>query len=122
MTGGMAISRGAGLCAGLLGLLLAALPVFGLGLAPGAGLPVYAVNAIGQVMCFALLAMSVDLMWGAAGVLSLGHGLFFALGGYIAAMHLLRTAYAATGVLPDFLLFMGKRRSRPGGASRTPRP
>ena len=106
-TGSMAMGRGAGLCAGLLGLLLAALPVFGLGLAPG--LPIYAVNAIGQVMCFALLAMSVDLMWGAAGVLSLGHGLFFALGGYIAAMHLLRTAYAATGVLPDFLLFMGEK-------------
>ncbi len=96
------------LCAGLLAVLLVALPVSGLGLAPGAGLPPYAVNAAGQVMCFALLAMSVDLMWGAAGVLSLGHGLFFALGGYIAAMHLLRTAYAETGVLPDFLLFMGQ--------------
>ena len=38
------------------------------------------------LLCVALLAMSVDLMWGGAGVLSLGHGLFFALGGYIAAM------------------------------------
>ncbi len=102
--------RDAGLCAGLLGLLLLALPVLGLGLVPGAALPVYAVNAAGQVMCFALLAMSVDLMWGAAGVLSLGHGLFFALGGYIAAMHLLRTAFAETNVLPDFLLFMGEAR------------
>ncbi len=98
------MTRGAGLCAGLLGLLLVALPVLG----SSAVLPVYAVNAAGQVMCFALLAMSVDLMWGSAGVLSLGHGLFFALGGYIAAMHLLRTAFAATGVLPDFLLFMGQ--------------
>ncbi|HEY0206611.1 MAG TPA: urea ABC transporter permease subunit UrtC [Acetobacteraceae bacterium] len=96
------------LCAGLLAVLLVALPVSGLGLLPGAGLPVYAVNAAGQVMCFALLAMSVDLMWGAAGVLSLGHGLFFALGGYVMAMHLLRRAYAETGVLPDFLLFMGQ--------------
>jgi urea transport system permease protein len=58
-------------------------------------------------MCLSLLAMSVDLMWGGAGVLSLGHGLFFAFGGYLCAMHLLRTAYAATHVLPDFLLFMG---------------
>jgi len=73
----------------------------------GPGLPVYLVNVAGQVMCFVLLAMAVDLMWGGAGVLSLGHGLFFAIGGYIAAMHLLRTAYASTHVLPDFLLFMG---------------
>ena len=83
----------------LLGLLLAALPTL--------PLPTYTVNAAGQVMCFALLAMSVDLMWGGAGVLSLGHGLFFAFGGYLAAMHLLRTAWRATGTLPDFLLFMG---------------
>jgi urea transport system permease protein len=91
----------------LLALLLVLLPVLGLHLLPGLGLPIYAVNVAGQVMCFALLAMSVDLMWGGAGVLSLGHGLFFAFGGYLCSMHLLRTAYAATHVLPDFLLFMG---------------
>ena len=89
-------------------VLMAALPLLGLGLVPGASLPIYVVNLAGQVMCFALLAMSVDLMWGSAGVLSLGHGLFFALGGYIAAMHLLRTGWHATGVLPDFLQFMGR--------------
>jgi len=97
--------------AGTLALLLAAatlaVPLLGLGLLPGAGLSTYAVNLVGQVMCFAVLAMSVDLMWGGAGVLSLGHGLFFALGGYLCAMHLLRTAWRATGTLPDFLLFMG---------------
>ena len=70
-------------------------------------LPIYPVNLIGQAMCFALLAMAVDLLWGGAGILSLGHGLFFALGGYLCAMHLLRTAHAATHVLPDFLLYMG---------------
>jgi urea transport system permease protein len=90
----------------LLIVLLAALPLFGL----SGALPIYLVNLAGQVMCFALLAMAVDLMWGGAGVLSLGHGLFFALGGYIAAMHLLRTAFAATGVLPDFMQFMGQNR------------
>ncbi|MDR3536030.1 MAG: urea ABC transporter permease subunit UrtC [Acetobacteraceae bacterium] len=73
----------------------------------GHGMPVYLVNLAGQVMCFVLLAMAVDLMWGSAGILSLGHGLFFAIGGYIAAMHLLRTAFAATHVLPDFIQFMG---------------
>lgn len=92
-----------------LALIAFALPVFGLGLAPGAAAPIYLVNATGQIMCFALLAMSVDLMWGGAGVLSLGHGLYFALGGYLIAMHLLRTAFADTGVLPDFLLFMGQQ-------------
>lgn len=97
------------LATGLLGALLIALPILGLGLVPGASLPIYIVNAAGQIMCFALLAMAVDLMWGGAGVLSLGHGLFFALGGYITAMHLLRTAYSATHVLPDFLQFMGQK-------------
>ena len=83
----------------LLAVLLVALPIL--------SMPVYTTNLVGQIMCFALLAMSVDLMWGGAGVLSLGHGLFFAFGGYLAAMHLLRTAWHATHVLPDFLLFMG---------------
>ena len=95
---------------GLLALLLLALPVLGLGLVAGVALPIYLVNLAGQVMCFALLAMAVDLMWGSVGILSLGHGLFFAIGGYIAAMHLLRTAHAATHVLPDFLQFMGQGR------------
>jgi urea transport system permease protein len=93
--------RTSGTICGLLALLLLGLLLL------GPGLPVYLVNLAGQVMCFVLLAMAVDLMWGGAGVLSLGHGLFFAIGGYIAAMHLLRTAYASTHVLPDFLLFMG---------------
>jgi urea transport system permease protein len=100
--------RGAAATAALITLLLILVPVAGLHLAGPVRLSVYAVNVVGQVMCFALLAMSVDLMWGGAGVLSLGHGLFFALGGYLAAMHLLRTAFAKTHVLPDFLQFMGQ--------------
>jgi urea transport system permease protein len=91
----------------LLAAIAILLPATAIGIIPGVALPIYAVNLIGQIMCFALLAMSVDLMWGGAGVLSLGHGVFFALGGYLCAMHLLRTAFAATHVLPDFLLFMG---------------
>ena len=90
----------------LLVLIGIALPL--LGLSPVATAPIYFVNAAGQILCFVLLAMSVDLMWGGVGVLSLGHGLYFALGGYVMAMHLLRTAYAQTGVLPDFLNFMGQ--------------
>ena len=104
-----ALDRGTLTGAGLLALLLATLPVLGLSIIPGLAMPIYLVNLAGQVMCFALLAMAVDLMWGGAGVLSLGHGIFFAFGGYLCAMHLLRTAHAATGKLPDFLLFMGAR-------------
>ena len=90
----------------LLALLGVGLPL--LGLPPLSLAPIYLVNAAGQIACFVLLAMAVDLMWGGVGVLSLGHGLYFALGGYLMAMHLLRTAYAQTGVLPDFLNFMGQ--------------
>ncbi len=100
--------RWAATAALLLAAATVAVPLLGLGLLPGVGLSAYAANLVGQVMCFAVLAMSVDLMWGGAGVLSLGHGLFFALGGYLCAMHLLRTAWRATGTLPDFLLFMGQ--------------
>lgn len=95
------LDRTSGAVAAALVLVLAGLLLL------GHAMPVYLINLGGQVMCFVMLAMAVDLMWGGAGILSLGHGLFFAMGGYLAAMHLLRTAYAATHVLPDFLLFMG---------------
>jgi urea transport system permease protein len=67
----------------------------------------YLVNASGQLAAFALLAVSLDLIWGYAGVLSLGHGLYFALGGYLVAMHLLKHAMSVTGKVPDFMQFMG---------------
>ncbi|NEU12759.1 urea ABC transporter permease subunit UrtC [Methylobacterium sp. BTF04] len=67
----------------------------------------YLVNAIGQLAAFAILAVSLDLVWGYLGILSLGHGLFFAIGGYVCAMHLLAHAFAVTGVAPDFVQFMG---------------
>jgi urea transport system permease protein len=71
------------------------------------GLSGYRVNAVGQLACFALLALSLDLIWGYAGILSLGHGLFFAIGGYVAGMHLLEHSVATTGVTPDIVQFMG---------------
>lgn len=76
-------------------------------LAQPLGLSAYLVNATGQIMAFALLALALDLIWGYAGILSLGHGLFFAFGGYLVAMHLLAETHALTGVLPDFMQFMG---------------
>ena len=74
--------------------------------APGAVSP-YWVNTMGQLAAFAILAVSLDLVWGYAGALSLGHGLYFAIGGYLVAMHLLKHGMAATGVVPDFMQFMG---------------
>ena len=69
-------------------LLLAAL---NLGVAPGSGLhvPTYVVSLVGKYLCFAILALAVDLVWGYAGILSLGHAAFFALGGYAMGMYLM---------------------------------
>jgi urea transport system permease protein len=71
------------------------------------GLSAYLANAIGQLAAFAVLALSLDLIWGYLGILSLGHGLFFGIGGYVIAMHLLKHSYEASGKVPDFMQFMG---------------
>ncbi|HET9902270.1 MAG TPA: urea ABC transporter permease subunit UrtC [Xanthobacteraceae bacterium] len=64
----------------------------------------------GKFLCYALLALSVDLIWGYAGILSLGHGAFFALGGYAMGMYLMRQigtrGVYAHPVLPDFMVFL----------------
>ncbi|HEX2137082.1 MAG TPA: urea ABC transporter permease subunit UrtC, partial [Microvirga sp.] len=68
------------------------------------------VPLFGKYLCFALLAISVDLIWGFAGILSLGHGAFFALGGYAMGMYLMRQigprGVYAHPVLPDFMVFL----------------
>ena len=71
------------------------------------GLSVYAMNLIGQAATFGLLAIALDLIWGFGGILSLGHGLYFAIGGYLIAMHMVKVAFQVTGSPPDFMLFMG---------------
>jgi len=70
-------------------------------------LSLFGINLIGQIMCFALLALALDLVWGYAGILSLGHGVFFGIGGYLMAIYLLNGAYEQTHVLPDFMQYMG---------------
>ena len=70
----------------------------------------YTISLLGKYLCFALLAMSLDLIWGYAGILSLGHGAFFGLGGYMMGMHLMREI-GDRGVygnpdLPDFMVFL----------------
>ena len=72
--------------------------------------PTYLVALLGKYLCFALLALSIDLIWGYCGILSLGHGAFFALGGYAMGMHLMRQigtrGVYADPVLPDFMVFL----------------
>src|SRR6478735_5606332 len=50
----------------------------------------YAVALLARIMCYAICALAMDLIWGYTGILSLGHGLFFALGGYVMGMYLMR--------------------------------
>ena len=72
--------------------------------------PTYVVSLMGKYLTFALLALSVDLIWGYAGVLSLGHGAFFALGGYAMGMYMMRQigerGVYGHPVLPDFMVFL----------------
>jgi urea transport system permease protein len=69
----------------------------------------YAMTLIGKIMCYATAAVALDLVWGYCGILSLGHGLFFALGGYMMGMYLMRSI-GLDGVyhspLPDFMVFL----------------
>lgn len=73
-------------------------------------LSTYAVTLIGKFLCYATLAVALNLIWGYAGILSLGHGLFFALGGYAFGMYLMRQI-GRDGIyksdLPDFMVFLG---------------
>lgn len=99
----------------LLGLLLiAAVVVPLLNLAVPAGNPLhlstYSVTLLGKYLAYGLLAIAVDLVWGYLGILSLGHGAFFALGGYAMGMYLMRQI-GDRGVygnpqLPDFMVFL----------------
>jgi len=70
----------------------------------------YTVTLLGKYLSFALLAIAVDLAWGYLGILSLGHGAFFALGGYALGMYLMRQigdrGVYGNPVLPDFMVFL----------------
>ena len=87
-------------------------PLLNLALPPSSPLhvPTYLVALFGKYVCYALLALSIDLIWGYCGILSLGHGAFFALGGYAMGMYLMRQigtrGVYAHPVLPDFMVFL----------------
>jgi urea transport system permease protein len=103
-------SRWAGVLAALL-VLTVLVPVLHLAVPPGSALHLsdYHVQLAGKIMCYAICALAMDLIWGYTGILSLGHGLFFALGGYGMGMYLMRQighdgVYRAD--LPDFMVFL----------------
>lgn len=93
-------------------LIMVVFPALNLFVPPDSALhvPTYAVSLFGKYLCFALLALAVDLIWGFCGILSLGHGAFFAIGGYAMGMHMMREI-GPRGVygnpeLPDFMVFL----------------
>jgi len=92
-------------------VILGLLPVLNLIFRAGHPLSIssYTIALIGKFMCYAMAALALDLVWGYTGILSLGHGVFFALGGYAHGMYLMR-AIGHDGVyqsdLPDFMVFL----------------
>jgi len=90
----------------------AVLAVLNLGTSPSSAVhvPVFAVSLAGKYLCYAMLALALDLVWGYAGILSLGHAAFFALGGYAMGMYLMREigtrGVYGNPVLPDFMVFL----------------
>jgi urea transport system permease protein len=97
------------LCGLVLGLLI---PLLNRWVAPDSpiAVPDYLVPLLGKYLCYAILALSLDLVWGYAGILSLGHGAFFALGGYCMGMYLMRQigtrGVYGNPLLPDFMVFL----------------
>src|SRR4029079_7124878 len=96
----------------LLVLIAALVPVLNLWVPADSSfhVPSYMVPLLGKYLCYALLAVSLDLVWGYCGVLSLGHGAFFALGGYAMGMYMMRQigtrGVYGNPILPDFMVFL----------------
>lgn len=95
----------------LLAIFTILLPLFNL-LVPEESffhVPDYMFALMGKYLCYALVALAMDLIWGYTGILSLGHGVFFSMGGYAMGMYLMRSV-GKEGVyksdLPDFMVFL----------------
>lgn len=106
------LDRGAWIFLALVGAAAVIIPALNLLLPESSPLhvPTYLVALFGKYVCYALLALSIDLIWGYCGILSLGHGAFFALGGYAMGMYLMRQigtrGVYANPILPDFMVFL----------------
>jgi len=92
-------------------VVFAVFPLLNLAVPPESAFHVsaYGVTLGGKIMCYMIVALAMDLVWGYAGILSLGHGLFFALGGYAMGMYLMRQIGAEGQYrmdMPDFMVFL----------------
>jgi urea transport system permease protein len=97
--------------AAALAIITVVVPILNLAVPPGSILHLsdYHVALAGKIMCYAICALAMDLIWGYTGILSLGHGLFFALGGYAMGMYLMRQIGREGNYqsdLPDFMVFL----------------
>ena len=98
---------------GALALVFIAMPILSLVVPPSSfiHLSVYGLTLIGKYLCYAVLALAIDLIWGYCGILSLGQAAFFSLGGYAMGMYLMRQigtrGVYGNPVLPDFMVFIG---------------
>ncbi|MCP5200104.1 MAG: urea ABC transporter permease subunit UrtC [Gammaproteobacteria bacterium] len=108
--------RGGAVMLGVLLLAALVVPLANLGIGADSPLHVstYTVTLLGKYLCYAVLALALDLVWGYCGVLSLGHGAFFALGGYAMGMYLMRQigerGVYGNPLLPDFMVFLNWER------------
>ncbi len=97
---------------GFLALIAVVVPVLNQVVPPSSAFHIsaYGLTLIGKYLCYALLALSVDLIWGYCGILSLGHAAFFSLGGYAIGMYLMRQIGSrgvyGNPILPDFMVFL----------------
>ena len=104
--------RGGAVLLAMLAVLAVAVPILNLAVPPSSPfhLSTYVLTLIGKYLCYAMLALAVDLIWGFCGILSLGHAAFFALGGYAMGMYLMRQigtrGVYGDPVLPDFMVFL----------------
>ncbi|MDR3699670.1 MAG: urea ABC transporter permease subunit UrtC [Candidatus Sulfopaludibacter sp.] len=104
--------RGSAWFLGVLALVAVAVPILNLVPPPSSALHLstYGITLIGKYLCFGMLALSLDLIWGYCGILSLGHAAFFSLGGYAMGMYLMRQigprGVYGDPVLPDFMVFL----------------
>jgi len=106
------LDRGATLFLIIIAAIAVGVPVLNLAVPESSAfhVPTYLVSLFGKYACYALLALAIDLIWGFCGILSLGHGAFFALGGYAMGMYLMRQigtrGVYADPTLPDFMVFL----------------
>ncbi|MBI5461041.1 MAG: urea ABC transporter permease subunit UrtC [Gammaproteobacteria bacterium] len=104
--------RGGSVLLALLGIAMVLVPLLNLAVPESSALHLstYTMTLLGKYLAFALLALALDLVWGYCGILSLGHGAFFALGGYAMGMYLMRQigerGVYGNAELPDFMVFL----------------